>query len=295
MVEISVDRYRPRHRAGGRANGCSSPSSPPSRTAWASGLSICRTIIEAHGGRLWAEPNPAAARSSASPCRPRNSFALDQGRRRTHTPPSRPAVRQVRNWTSKQPRGRHCRSPTRPRHSRPKRRTGSRISRRRRASTGCSMPRWVVRRSGFRRRVSRSPISIGRCIWRGAGQAAAAREKAVRKTVRFVHLCRRGDGREADARPASSRCRRTSASDGEAWQQWPFNLIYQALPAAAAMVAQRDHRRARRLAPSRAGGRVRRRGSCSTSSRRRTSSPPIPRCCSGHAAARAAGIWCAAR
>ena len=23
------------------------------------GLSVCRTIIEAHGGRLWTEPNPA--------------------------------------------------------------------------------------------------------------------------------------------------------------------------------------------------------------------------------------------
>ncbi len=37
---------------------CSIPSSPPRPTAWGSGLSIARSMMTAHGGRIWAENAP---------------------------------------------------------------------------------------------------------------------------------------------------------------------------------------------------------------------------------------------
>ncbi len=51
-------RHRRRHRAGDQAASCSSRSSPPRRQGMGVGLSISRTIIEAHGGAIAPRANP---------------------------------------------------------------------------------------------------------------------------------------------------------------------------------------------------------------------------------------------
>ena len=57
-------RCRCRSPTGARASpratssACSSRSTRPSRAGWAIGLAICRKLIEAHGGALWASHNP---------------------------------------------------------------------------------------------------------------------------------------------------------------------------------------------------------------------------------------------
>ena len=50
---------------------CSRPSTPPRADGMGIGLSISRSIIENHGGRLWAEPNegPGATFAFTAPCR----------------------------------------------------------------------------------------------------------------------------------------------------------------------------------------------------------------------------------
>ena len=71
-------RHRRRHRARTRWRGCSIRSSPPRRRGSASGLSISRGIVEAHGGEMWAENNAGRRRDlplHAAPARGRRGMS----------------------------------------------------------------------------------------------------------------------------------------------------------------------------------------------------------------------------
>ena len=68
-VLISVTDTGGGDPAGDQGASCSSPSSRPSRRHGHRAVDLPH-IIEAHSGRLWAEPNPAAAARSVSLCRP---------------------------------------------------------------------------------------------------------------------------------------------------------------------------------------------------------------------------------
>ena len=113
---------------------------------------------------------------------------------------------------------------------------------------------------------------LGDASCQRAGQAAAARRQGGAQGGPLRQLCR---PRCAWAADNAECCIEPLPQDrrfaGEAWQHGPTTLIHQAFLLQAAMVAQRDHRRARRFAAAREHRRVRRRARSSTWSRRRTS------------------------
>ena len=76
-------------------------------------------------------------------------------------------------------------------------------------------------------------------------------EKAMRKAVRLANYAAHCALKAAAADACIEPLPQDRRFVGEAWQSWPYNLIYQSVPAAAAMVAQRDDRRARRHAAAR--------------------------------------------
>ena len=112
--------------------------------------------------------------------------------------------------------------------------------------------------------ASRRPLSPRR-IWIGRRTSPMRRangwqlvDKASRKALRFANYAYRfalsGGKTENCIEPLPQDHRFV----GDDWQKWPYNFIYQGFLLAAAMVAQRDHRRARRLQTARADDRVHR-------------------------------------
>ena len=118
-----------------------------------------------------------------------------------------------------------------------------------------------------------------------AGQAGAARREGAQESDAARATTRAGASSERDGvEPCIVPLPQDRRFAGEAWQNPPYDVIYQAFLLEPAVVAQRDDRRARRHASSTRTWSRSRRGSSSTCSRRRTRCSPIPRCWSARAA-----------
>ena len=108
-------------------------------------------------------------------------------------------------------------------------------------------------------------------------------EKAVKKSLRLANYASRRALGTDGAEPCIVPLPQDQRFDDPAWRTPPYDLIYQSFLLDAAVVAQRDDRRARRDARRTRTWSRSRRARCSTCSRRRTRRSPIPKCWSARA------------